>query len=631
MAEDRVREISLAQTAATEAQAAASAAHAEWKRLQAEADRLTAHAAKLASEGTPSTAPSTAPSTGPSAAAIKRAARRSMIDFDDVKGKVIEVTSLAPAFVAPDAATMEAHSLTALITKFYQSEKAKLLGKSNVKEEKLMNYQPSLSLPLTKAMNKSKQDIKIALQCFKAISGFIGDRKTKKNEHRLINVLFSKAQTSQEVRDEIICQLMRQTHRNPSKECMGKAYTLLSICLSLFPPSPELKPFVGCYLQSQIGPGHTKTSGENLLSSQANLERSSLYGCRTSGPSEEEVGSVLSGKQVAMAVELLDGSPLLFRVQSHTTAADVSHYLTKLFRAPLFEERPCFGLAEQIFADGSFDFEQPISPHARLFDVMAGWEEMEEERGNVELTFKLVFKPRIFFFSLLKEGVLSDEGLKLYYLAAVQDVVRSVYGVKDEAMAVELAAAQLQVDHPNAENPTFELKKYLPALYLKPMDANPQLGQVWVTRILAARAKIGTNPKRHYLDLVQQSPHYGALSFRGLLTMDIKATEWNAAQGVRSSPDGENKIQDPLDWALAVGERGILFLEGPDRQIRKHVALSSINFFGVGPNNFWFSTGPLHDARICVYECKRGRGAEELVKLYSRVAQDIKARRTTSA
>jgi len=211
----------------------------------------------------------------------------------------------------------------------------------------------------------------------------------------------------------------------------------------------------------------------------------------------------------------------------------------------------------------------------------------------------------------------------MFYLSAVHDIVRGIYGLKDEAMAIELAAAQLQVDQPGVENPTFDLKKYLPATFLKGMDTNPQLGQAWTTRILSTRKQIdASNPMRHYLNLVQQSPHYGALSFNGSFVMDIKATEWSAAQGVRVVFDGENKVPEPLNWTLAIGERGILFLEGADRNIRKHVPLNTINFFGVGPDCFWFSTGPLHDARICVFECKNGKGIEDLVKIYSRVSHN---------
>mgnify|MGYP002403097732 CR=1 FL=1 len=50
------------------------------------------------------------------------------------------------------------------------------------------------------------------------------------------------------LRDEVYCQLIKQTTKNPNQRSLLLGLKLLWLCASCFPPSPELYPFLLSHL-----------------------------------------------------------------------------------------------------------------------------------------------------------------------------------------------------------------------------------------------------------------------------------------------------------------------------------------------------------------------------------------------
>lgn len=583
------------------------------------------------------------------AASNNRSRRVSVMTFDDSDTavmqtmKVSEVKSTAPPPPVHDPQTLSANSLGtfAMRSGVYETNKKGLIGKKELSEAELTHWAKTLAQPLTKAMTQSADDVKRGLQIFKNILSFMGDRKSSKDGAghilKLVCNALDAADPEDGFRDEILCQLMKQTNKNPDKTSLTKGFTLMEMCLGIFPPSPNLHLAFSCYLQSAAGHNHSPESSARLAACREILEKVIQNGPRRFPPTEEEIASVMTQKHIAVCVQLLDGSQHYFQTRSQTPVADIVYHIMTQFGLdlPFFESTPCFGLIQQIWEDEKWFRDTPLTPNARLLDVVSSWAQLETNfDGDVE--FKLVFAPRLYFYTMLKD--LSKAGLRHYYLQAVQDIVRGVYPVSSEE-ALNLAALQIQVEFPNKDpsNTIFDkMDRYVPeAVLAGQQDVAAALGDPRLAAlkllgsILTIRRNYQQSPlecMRLYLDTVQKLPHYGATVFQGILTADCKVCDWDFEEGDLSvTPGAVNKIKQDLEWSVGISERGVLLIDVNDnRALKKHIPLNKVSSVGttLEPQPmFWCITGDprqttSESSRVLVFKTAQGKSMCEMVKTY---------------
>ena len=108
----------------------------------------------------------------------------------------------------------------------------------------------AISKPLTSLPTDEKSVKKEAVQAYRLIQIYMGDRKAKPD--MTINTVAFDITTmgynKPSLRDEILVQLCKQTTDNPKKDSLRRGWELMAICLAFFPPSATFAPFLQGYI-----------------------------------------------------------------------------------------------------------------------------------------------------------------------------------------------------------------------------------------------------------------------------------------------------------------------------------------------------------------------------------------------
>ena len=140
---------------------------------------------------------------------------------------------------------------------------------------------------------------KIALECFASIMRFMGDLPLLKNQMDVDCALLvlSFCHKHEEIKDEVFCQIMKQTTNNKSEvpESAQKGWRLFSILAAYFTCSDNLKPFLFKYLETAAYDKRRAYHGTALVCLH-NLRKTFKFGGRKNAPSVEEVTAITAGR-----------------------------------------------------------------------------------------------------------------------------------------------------------------------------------------------------------------------------------------------------------------------------------------------------------------------------------------------
>ena len=115
--------------------------------------------------------------------------------------------------------------------------------------EKMLQWKPKLIKMALMSLSDANLS-EVAVQAFKSIVSYMGDRASKKEEgghaHKLLD---NTLKEPEELRDEVFCQLIKQTSNNPKPGSVRKGWHMISICAGCFPPSKEFEPYLMSYCE----------------------------------------------------------------------------------------------------------------------------------------------------------------------------------------------------------------------------------------------------------------------------------------------------------------------------------------------------------------------------------------------
>ncbi|KAM4739711.1 rho GTPase-activating protein 39 isoform 2-T3 [Anableps anableps] len=95
---------------------------------------------------------------------------------------------------------------------------------------------------------------KEAVDIFKLIQTFMGDRRSKADPLSLALEVVVRGWSNQGLRDELYIQLCRQTTENFRYDSLERGWELMAICLAFFPPTPRFLTYLEGYIYRHMDP-----------------------------------------------------------------------------------------------------------------------------------------------------------------------------------------------------------------------------------------------------------------------------------------------------------------------------------------------------------------------------------------
>ncbi|RLN86832.1 hypothetical protein BBJ28_00008193 [Nothophytophthora sp. Chile5] len=337
-------------------------------------------------------------------------------------------------------------------------------------------------------MRLSKEQAPIAVQAFRNVSGFMGNRASGKGQiDHCFKLLRNVVHRSPTLKDEIYCQLCKQLTRNPSANAVMNGWLLLNACLVTFPPSPPLASCLERFISMHVGSsGQSETAIEVAAYAMDGL--ASLHCCATKGerkeiPSAAELRALQRHALNDVTVVLADGSVVMMQVSSWTSSRDLASLVAHKLGV-------CHARVFALFEINDDAEELLVPDDARIMDLYAEWErthvdtidgkQKNKNKSNKKAAaapepeavpsalqmptgegYRLIYKAYLWVH--IDDETASDVGL--YYLQAVQNVLGGSY-ICDLDAAVELAGYQLYCKLGGSQPANLAEITYVPASLL---------------------------------------------------------------------------------------------------------------------------------------------------------------------
>ena len=213
----------------------------------------------------------------------------------------------------------------------------------------------------------------MALECFACVMRYMGDMPLLKNQHEVdcVNTIFLYCRQFEPIRDEVYCQIMKQTTNNKSMnpDSCQRGWRLFSIIAAQFTSSELLKPYLFKYLETSAYDKRRAYHGTALVCLH-NLRKTFKYGGRRNVPSIEEISAITAGRNSKRQIyRLPGGTERVINTKSTTVVEDVISELCKVIGIESENEKEEFSL--YCIVEGE-TFNVPLTKDHYILDVTTG-------------------------------------------------------------------------------------------------------------------------------------------------------------------------------------------------------------------------------------------------------------------
>ncbi|XP_048466577.1 unconventional myosin-XVB isoform X1 [Rhincodon typus] len=239
-----------------------------------------------------------------------------LLQFDDRQPPAFEnqVAEVSP----PQAKAIINNSLPADVNNYPFSK----FINQHFKVPQLQVLDQPLQQPLTQLEGAERH---AAVEIFKLVLRFLHDELLNgRKEIILGNFIAQKGISNPTLRNEIFCQVVNQTWKNPDMENWQRACLLMTTCLSCLRPSPELEKPLLKYVSD-----HTMEEYRALCQHKALSAMQQNQG-RAYPPTQLEWTANRRRGQMVLDIHLLNEDKVAAEVESWTTGEELANWILKL-------------------------------------------------------------------------------------------------------------------------------------------------------------------------------------------------------------------------------------------------------------------------------------------------------------
>ncbi|XP_058797715.1 unconventional myosin-XV [Phymastichus coffea] len=399
----------------------------------------------------------------------------------------------------------------------------------------------------------------LAVECFLCLMRYMGDQPLPPDmsEVKCVYTILMHCHKYEQLRDEVYCQLMKQTTNNksPNPDSCQRGWRLFSIVAAYFTCSEGLRPYLNKYLETAAYDKRRAYHGTATVCLQ-NLRKTVKYGGRKNVPSVEEIMAISAGRNAKRQIyRLPGGTERVINTKCTTVVQDVIEEMCNVISVRNPHEMDEFSL--YCIVDGDA-FTMPLARDEYVLDVTT------ELHKNHQL-FYLIFCRSVWYYPLRLDAALYVEvvfnQIAPDYLEGLLLVLPGEHlpqeVIYDMAQIAALLHRAADVKNEREEPTTKRIKYLLPKPALSLREPRPQQ---WANMVQQAWANVQltsiANCKAQVLEILSKWPLFGSSFF-----------------AVKRVPEGKEKGGDHI---LALNRHGVHFIDLITHETLYHYPYSEV-------------------------------------------------------
>ncbi|XP_052766932.1 myosin-I heavy chain-like isoform X3 [Mya arenaria] len=440
--------------------------------------------------------------------------------------------------------------------------------KDILSKEQMLRFCKSGLIATSHVKIHDTENVFLACNIFKDITKCLKEDVKDDSSSSVIQTVIKHGIKRIELRDEILCQLIRQTNENPDDSSLILGWLFLCLTTASFAPSKNLHKYLVSYAKRTRSHVLVGKYAQQVVK-QVTVPRAMA---RKYPPSNAEIMSMRNLSPLICKVHFMDGKTKAVSIMPCDTTHDVLAKVAKKIGLQYVEGWALYEL--------TLEYERYIRAYEYVADVLAHWELSERQSSQLSKyetvskkgpklalggsDAKLVFRKRVY--RHVHDIPNDPVEYHLLYAEAVNKVVKDEFSVSD-TVALQLAGLQAQVilgEYEDGKAQRYrEVEQYLCRRILQ------HQGTDWGVQVAAAHKKYGCGKseleaKVWYLTCVKQFPLYGCTLFpivhKGL---------WPHAH----------------DALLAINMDGVKFVRAKDKCVLHDFKYSDIESIALDPND----------------------------------------------